>query len=193
MVRGLPPKFVLYDSEYTSWQGAQEREWTGPHEYREIVQMGAIKVDNPSLAETDALEILVKPRYNPALSDFFINLTGITQAEVDDKGVDFPAALTKFKSWCGDLPIYSFGRDGQVVLENCALSNIPCPFSVSQFHNIREFFKQHGIPADDYLSSNIVEAFGKRPTRREHQALDDARSILDGLKEVRELLQGKTK
>ena len=39
----LPPTIVLLDTEYTTWEGAQDRNWSGLNEHREIVQIGAIK------------------------------------------------------------------------------------------------------------------------------------------------------
>lgn len=31
--------FVFYDTEYTSWEGAMQRNWSGPDEHRELVQL----------------------------------------------------------------------------------------------------------------------------------------------------------
>jgi hypothetical protein len=36
----------------------------------------------------DRLKLTVKPRLNPVLSQYLIDLTGITQQEVDEEGVD---------------------------------------------------------------------------------------------------------
>lgn len=33
--------FVIFDTEYTTWEGAADRDWTGPGEHREVVQIGA--------------------------------------------------------------------------------------------------------------------------------------------------------
>ncbi len=178
----LPSEFILYDSEYTTWEGAQERNWGGEDEHRELVQIGAIRVDGATLTETESLLIFVKPKINPDLSEYFTKLTGITQKAVDTEGTDFPSAILQFKKWCGELPIYSFGiGDGEVVEENCKLLNIPCPFPRDQFNDVRKIFEAHGIPTEKYYSSTIVQAFGKTPVRIGHDALNDARTILDGL------------
>ena len=36
--------FVLYDTEYTSWEGSLQRGWSRPDEHRELVQLSAIRV-----------------------------------------------------------------------------------------------------------------------------------------------------
>ena len=38
-------KIVIYDTEYTTWKGALERNWSGPNEYRELVKLSAIKIE----------------------------------------------------------------------------------------------------------------------------------------------------
>eukprot|EP00959_Pyramimonas_sp_CCMP1952_P460150 9479398-Pyramimonas_sp.AAC.2 len=41
---GPTGRFVLVDTEYTTWEGAHARHWSGPGEAREVVQIAAIKV-----------------------------------------------------------------------------------------------------------------------------------------------------
>lgn len=177
----LPSTFILFDTEYTAWEGAQARGWSGPSEHKEIVQIGAIVVDGQTLKEEDSFEVLIRPAINPMLSQYFIDLTGITQADVDKRGVDVAAALTQFASWSRDRTLYCFGTDGQVVMGQCELASIPCSFTPDRFADIRPVFQKRGIPAEQYMSSTIVTAFGIEPARRGHSGLADSRSILDGL------------
>ena len=30
-------EIIVFDTEYTTWEGAMARQWTGPNEYRELV------------------------------------------------------------------------------------------------------------------------------------------------------------
>src|SRR3989338_11023344 len=110
---GLPPTIVVFDTEYTSWEGAQARKWSGPNEYREIVQIGAVRVDasTPDFKEVDSLLIYVKPVKNPTLSQYFIDLTGITQETVDTRGVTLAEAVQKFYTWSAGYTCYSWGLD----------------------------------------------------------------------------------
>ncbi|MDO8495205.1 MAG: 3'-5' exonuclease [bacterium] len=180
----LPKSFILFDTEYTAWDGSQARKWSGPNEHKEIVQIGAIKIENEKLVETERYFVFIKPKLNPQLSDYFISLTGITQEIVDKNSVDFSSALVKFKKWCGELPVYSFGRDEEIIKENCALVEVSFPFLISQFYDIQDIFKLNGVATERYASGTIVEAFGKKPFRKGHDGLDDARTILDGLIEL---------
>ena len=71
--------FAIMDLEWTSWEGASQRRWSGPGEEMEIVQIGALKLrDDETLTETDILDVLVTPSIDPDLSDYFIQFNGIT-------------------------------------------------------------------------------------------------------------------
>ena len=71
--------FAIMDLEWTSWEGASERRWSGPGAEMEIVQIGALKLrDDETLTETDTLDVLVTPSIDPDLSDYFIQFNGIT-------------------------------------------------------------------------------------------------------------------
>lgn len=176
----LPDNIVLFDTEYTTWEGAQERAWNGPNEHREIVQIGAVRMDTHALTEIDAFDIVIKPRINPNLSDFFVTLTGITQKLVNTAGIDFATALKNFEMWRNGDQAYSYGHDAEVIEENCRLCGVPFN-SHEYFHDVRAVFEAHGIDTNQYHSSTIVTAFGKQPREGAHNALNDARSIFDGL------------
>ncbi|MES2953585.1 MAG: 3'-5' exonuclease [Patescibacteria group bacterium] len=180
----LPPEFILFDTEYTTWEGTHERNWSGPNEYREIVQIGAIRIKGAAMLEVDSCLLYTKPLKNPILSAYFTELTGISQETVEKEGLPFAAALDRFKTWCGETTLYSYGNDGTILEENCVLIDTRNPFSPSDFSDIRTVFEQNGIDTKGYISSTIVRAFGKEPTRRGHDALSDARLILDALHEL---------
>jgi inhibitor of KinA sporulation pathway (predicted exonuclease) len=101
--------FIVADLEYTSWEGAHARNWGGPGEFREIVQIGAVRVSRDGgLKETAAFMALVQPTLNPVLSDYLIDLTGITNADIARAGVPIPEGLDSFQNLlerCRSLPM----------------------------------------------------------------------------------------
>jgi inhibitor of KinA sporulation pathway (predicted exonuclease) len=111
-----------------------------------------------------------------------VELTGITQEEVDTKGLSPAEALEKFSTWTRGLPLYSWGLFDKEALEETAKLNGIQQFFTWEVQSIRDVFKRAGVPAENYMSSTIVEAFGEKPVRRAHNGLNDARSILDGLR-----------
>lgn len=178
----LLPEVILFDLEYTAWEGSQERNWSGDNEFREVVQIGAIKIETETFTELDSFSWFVKPLKNPTLSKYFKDLTGVNQEQVDLEGVKLESMLDNFKKWCGTLPIYSFGGDEGVLKENIQLLGIDFSFQAFNFNDVRELFNKYGVNAEDYMSSTITEAFGVKSPYKGHDALNDSRTIALGLK-----------
>ena len=69
------PTITIFDLEYTAWECSMARHWLVPGEFKEVVQIGAVRLDADTLTVLDELEILVRPRINPHLSPYFETLT----------------------------------------------------------------------------------------------------------------------
>ncbi len=181
----LPETFICFDTEYTSWEGAQERHWSGPNEHREIVQIGAVMVRGADLTELDTFLRLVVPTVNPALSQYFTDLTGITQEALDTAGIPYAQTLDEFAHWSANFPLYCWGADLAVMAENAVLVHTPFPFALARQIDVRTVFQAGGVDTAGYYSSSIPKAFGETPPPTAHDAQNDARSIVQGLRALR--------
>lgn len=181
----LPRRIAIFDTEVTTWEGTAARNWSGPNEYRELVQLGAALVDTEDFVELGTYKALAKPRRNQVLSKYFINLTHITQKEVDEHGLDFEMVLDDFYAWCEKDSLYCFDKVGlrlfdmDILIENCDLYGLEFPFELERFNNINEIFVRHGIVVQQ--SGRAPEAFGEEPKHRSHDALNDVRGLIRGL------------
>ncbi len=104
---------ILFDIEYTAWEGSKARKWSEPWEHREIIQIAAIKMaSGEGAAETGCFDCFVRPKHNPILSPYITSLTGIQQAEMDTQGIGFPEALAAFYTICGQgqNPLFCYGE-----------------------------------------------------------------------------------
>ena len=101
----LPETFIIVDTEFTSWDGSQERNWSEEFEHRELVQISALKIENMILM--DCINLYVKPKINTKLSNYFINLTGIENRTIRLLGLDFENAISKLYDLSENLPIFS--------------------------------------------------------------------------------------
>jgi inhibitor of KinA sporulation pathway (predicted exonuclease) len=187
----LPDKFIIFDLEWTSWPGADERGWSGEGEYREVVEAGAIKVQRSSgeYGEIDRFERYVRPILNPVLDQFFIDLTGITNEKIAAEGVSFNEFLADFTEWSGDSELYSFSGSGcklpgdlAVLIENCMMHRMLFPLNPGRFHNLYAVFHKFGIEIEQ--SGSALKAFGLTPRKRIHNGVNDALGLLDGLNEL---------
>lgn len=199
--------FVIFDTEYTSWRGCQEHGWRG-NQKREIVQIAAIRVSN-DLRILDTFNILCKPTINPILSDYFTNLTGITNSQIQRKGVSFHTAYKKFKKFVGKSHCLSHGYggrwddkcDGEIILENLSLYKMPLDNDI-KYHNIAAWlipeYKKHKIKDHPKNSGRIAKCLNmdnkiKNLGIDEHNALYDSMSILMGIKYFRQDLNSLLK
>lgn len=174
---------IVFDLEFTAWPGSMEHRWLRPGEYREVVQIGAVRLDSASLEQTGTLNVLTKPRLNPVLSAYFEELTGITNAAMTVSGVDFVSAYRRFAEFAAGQPIVAFGRDDLVLQENVKLYGLadqvpPLP----AYRNILPWLVEQGIDPRGRHACDIAGLAGADFTGRRHDALDDARSIALGIR-----------
>ena len=178
--------FVLLDTEYTANEHSWKNDWKGEH--RELVQIGLIGVDTPKLNALWEEQWYFKPTKNPQLSSYIKELTGITQHDIDTKGVPLGHALDWIERWTRGMPIYCYGKDGSVIRENCELQSIACPIEAERFKDIcptlAPIIRSFGSDPNDFSSGNLLTIFGLKGDRA-HDALNDMRNLLRVLQEFR--------
>ncbi len=179
---------VIFDLEYTAWEGSLAREWTGPNEYMEVVQIGAVRIDaQGTMPEQAAFDRLCHPVFNPVLSGYFTDLTGITQDALDGEGVGYAQAVREFHAFCeGAAMIAANGWDSEVLEINCQWRSIPFALDRALCVNTKQFFSDAlRLPRTDVSSSALPEHFGLPAPVGAHTGLGDARAIADAFREVR--------
>ncbi len=180
-VRGL---VGIMDLEFTAWPGSMQRDWSGPAEWREIVQIGILIADaGDGFAVRDEFEVMVKPRNQPILSDYFIALTGITQARLEAEGKVLAQVLPGLAQFGVPAELVLFnGRDGEILRENCAMHGLDSPLAQERMFNFRPLLARTlGRPHEDLASSDLPQLAGAPIEGRAHTALHDCRSIAAAL------------
>lgn len=173
---------VIFDLELTAWPGSMARNWSGPGEYPEIIQIGAVRLDG-NLCETGALDVVVKPRLNPILSDFITDLTGITQERIDREGIDVIEALSRLAALAeGAGAILCNGADDAWIRRNVTLLGIDDPLAGRRFGSLSPYFRRAAGRETHVVSSSLPQVFGFATTGRAHDGLADARAIAEALR-----------
>lgn len=182
--------FVVFDLEFTTWPEALEQDWSAPGQYREIVQIGALRL-RPDFSVVEEYEALVRPVMNPLLSSYFTELTGIDQESVDREGLPAAEALGDFLSFCRGQSVLSYGNDMVVLGENVAWArargeHIKSSFLTAGFLNVRPWLN---TVAPATASSNVgrlwrVFDLPEPAAGREHSALFDCYSFAVALKHL---------
>lgn len=180
-------QFVIFDLEYTTWQGAQDRHWMGDGEYKEIIEIGALKINFPDFTVVDKFNIYIRPVKNPILSAYCKELTGITQDQID-QGVPFAIGYEKFLKFCTDCLITSYGNDVCILAENLILTNtdplILYGTNSPSFLNLNFWISQINKNIGKSNSGSLwkyVTTTNHFSHNKEHNAIDDCYSILEVL------------
>ena len=176
------PYAVVFDLEFTAWEGSQERGWLAPGEYAELAQIGAVKVDNmfTPLAEFDRI---LRPRLNPELSGYMQRLTAITNDDIRERGVDFIEAYRDFAAFAGELPILSFGRDDLIFIDNVRLYGLKGLPALPPFVDLRGWLQAQGIDITSrkFHACDVGPAAGVPFNGHAHNGLADAYSVAAGV------------
>ncbi|MEK9670966.1 MAG: 3'-5' exonuclease [Rhodospirillaceae bacterium] len=184
---GAKLPIIVMDLEWTAWDGSRARCWSGPGEEMELVQIGAVKLaDTPSLNEIDAFEILIRPRINPTLDQYFLDLTGITQKQVDREGMDLRVGLAMLCDFVGDVrDLYGFGDETLHIVVNCRLYGMVNPLAYCRGVDVRpEVIDLIGVDRVPN-SSELPGLMGFDPPGAIHQGLADSRCVAEALRRLR--------
>ena len=168
---------VVFDLEFTAWEGSLASRWTRPGERTEVVQIGAVKLDAGGLAIVDTFEILVQPRLNPVLSDYLVALTSITNEMLAARAVDFIPAYRAFLDFAGPATIFAFGRDDLIFADNLKLYGCGRAFRAPPYRNVIPWFAENGIDLAGKRACDTPEAVGLAFEGHKHDALADARGV----------------
>jgi inhibitor of KinA sporulation pathway (predicted exonuclease) len=176
-------KFVtVFDLEFTAWEGSMREHWMAPGQFREVVQIGAVKIDAETFASLGEFEVLVKPKFNPVLSDYLIELTGVTNEAVAARGVDFMPAYDRFVAFADGGTICAFGRDDHVLEENLRLYGIHDAKPLPRHLDAAQWLRDNGIATKGFHACDMARLCGAEFEGREHDALADAQSVALGIK-----------
>ena len=173
---------VVFDLEFTAWEGSMAHRWSRPGEFAELVQIGAVRVDARSFVAEAEMNVLVRPRLNSVLSDYLVELTGITNNELAARGVDFATAYCQFLAFAGGGVTLAFGTDNLIFEDNIRLYGLGGFASPPPFINLRPWFNGNGVATTRLHSCDVGPVLGVPFEGRRHNALADTRSLAAAIK-----------
>jgi len=134
---------VVYDTEFTSWEGARDCAWALPGQYREVTQIGAVRYDMIAEKVIDRFNVLVHPIVNPVISKYHAHLTGTTQSDID-RAEAFTTIYPRFVDWVGGDVALAYGWDALVIGETAILQGLDCALTLDDHPLWFDLSKQDG-------------------------------------------------
>ena len=180
---------IIFDCEFLTRPGAKSRMWCGPEDPDPcVVQIGAVKLSlepDFAIAATEKIFIKSRDRFGKTaiVDPYFVELTGITQAQIDAKGVSQSDALLRLERFADGAAFWSWGKDEFFLLAvSCYIAGIAPPIAAHRFGNACKLLLTAGMPHEDLeqtTSGQLATYYGLSDGdgRRHHDARDDAISI----------------
>ncbi|KKL53208.1 hypothetical protein LCGC14_2277730 [marine sediment metagenome] len=175
-------RYIVIDLECTCWR--REDPDKQPHE---TIEIGAVLLDK-NYNYIKEFTQFVKPLDNPTLTEYCVDLTSITQTDVEDAPT-LAIAISRLNKWIGtseDIIFCSWGYfDQEQLLAECNLNSIPYPFDDNHI-NIKVRFSK---------IMNRTKKMGLRKALRildipfegtPHRGVDDAKMIAKVFKLIME-------
>ena len=163
--------YIIFDLEAT-------REKDDRNFQREIIEIGAVKIDGDSEIVSEFTSF-IRPVITPKLTNFCMELTSITQEQVDAADT-FKTVLNRFLEWIGDESYYlcSWGfYDKTQFKKDCNLHGVDTKWlnnhiSLKHQHGVKIMGIEKGVGMQKALSKAGLKLVGTH-----HRGIDDARSI----------------
>jgi 3'-5' exoribonuclease 1 len=151
-----------------------------PHQM-ETIEIGAVMVSTDSLAIVDEFQTFIKPLRHPILTEFCLQLTSITQQQVDTAPT-FPEAIKLWQPWLAkfDKTIFSsWGNyDRKQLQQDSKHHCLDLPYPVSSHHiNLKELFSTSQGLNRRYGMAQALNLANLALTGTHHRGIDDARNI----------------
>ena len=164
--------FLVVDLEATCDQDAL------PRPQREIIEIGAVLVDGQTYEAIGEFQTFVRPVRHPVLTQYCLELTTITQQQVDEAPTFAEAleAFTRFISKDSTARFCSWGKyDSRQLQQDCDYHGLDYPFDghldlASSFRRKQGFIRRLGL-------KEALERAGIPMVGTQHRGIDDARSL----------------
>ncbi|GAA6101668.1 3'-5' exoribonuclease 1 [Tachysurus ichikawai] len=157
------------------------------HFVHEIIEFPMVLIDTHTLEIVGSFQEYVKPKLNPQLSDFCVELTGITQKMVDEAD-PFPQVLHRVVAWLQEKELgtkykYTLLTDGswdmsKFLYTQCRQSRLRYPQFARNWINIRKSYgNYYKVPRNQTRLNCMLENLGMQYEGRPHCGLDDSHNI----------------
>lgn len=150
-----------------------------PSEEMEIIEIGAVLLDPASWQIKEEFNAFVRPVRNPRLTPFCVQLTSITQPDVD-RAAGFVEVIGQLQDWLCPFRLTAWGSwgnyDRRQIQQDADFHGIGFPIDTQHFNLKDRFTKRLKLPRGPGLGK-ALDIAGLAFEGTHHRAIDDARNI----------------
>lgn len=145
----------------------------------EIIEIGAVMVEANDLKTVSEFQTFIKPVRHPLLTDFCLQLTSITQEQVNNAPF-YPEAITNLRQWLNQYPNFIFGSwgdyDRKQLQQDSNFHSVPYPIN-SEHINLKKLFSINQGFSYTHGMAKALELAAIELKGIHHRGIDDARNI----------------
>lgn len=150
-----------------------------PREEMEIIEIGAALLQPSTWEITDEFNAFVRPVRHPQLTKFCMQLTSISQSDVDG-AAGFVDVLAHFQDWLRPCRLTAWGSwgnyDRRQIQQDCNIHGVGFPLVTPHVDLKHRFTKQLGLTRRPGIH-RALEIAGLSFVGTHHRAIDDTRNI----------------
>ncbi|MDO5416230.1 MAG: 3'-5' exonuclease [Lachnospiraceae bacterium] len=169
--------YIVFDLEWN--QCPKGKEWAVDHFPFEIIEIGAVKLDD-ELRQIGEFRQLISPVVYTQLHYKICEVTHLDMDTLKREGVPFAAAMERFLAWCGeDYMFVTWGSMDLTELQrNMVYFGLEIPFPMPLlYYDLQKLYNLLYVDGPDKLSLDQAVEESGIPLEEErpfHHALDDA-------------------
>jgi len=139
----------------------------------EILQIGAVRLENPYNQIVDTFNICILPLIHKSLNRPAKQLPMLE--DIQTSGLIFPKAMELFRAWCGQEQIFAVwgGDDVDILRQNCSYWQVPC-VEAEVVYDFQAAFSRRVETRQSVALYRAVEYCGIPDSFTYHNALNDA-------------------
>jgi len=174
---------ILLDAEFTCWDGSLASGWSDPAFPAEMIEIGMIAYDANRQTEKASYSSLVKPRKNPILSDYCLNILPILQSEIDT-APEYATVMSEISDWLNqhatqDSPTAAWGKiDRSHTVKQAGAHGVADPFGERPHIQVDELVKSALGINNQIEREDVRKTLNIQPIIGRHRALADSADLI---------------
>lgn len=189
---------LFLDCEYTCKEDSLATGWSDPSFPMEALQVGFVYYDNRNKAVVDTFERFVKPRINPEMTNYCVDLLGFDQNEINSASrledvADEIKSFLPHEAFTAKNCTCSWGNDRNHLKDELKKYGYDDPFIPMEHVDLGKIFKEYlgKDPQKPMERLAIKQILGIPIGHYDHTALGDSFDLIDMYEFLRKLLSKK--
>lgn len=171
--------YLIVDLEATCCDRNSANPEEIPRQEMETIEIGALLLDAKRLSTVSEFNTFIRPVRHPKLTEFCMQLTTISQTEVE-QAPRYPEAIAKFQQWLAPYSNYLFcswgDYDKTQLQQDSTYHHLNFPLAAPHLNIKKQFTQAQQLPKR-YGMDRALQLAGLNLIGTHHRGIDDVRNM----------------